>query len=344
MPDRPRSSAAGSARVVGVLVGLLLLVTALAAPLLLRPARGSVATSPSVGTTEPTDATSAVVAAADGAEPWRAGRPMSQRRSYVAAAAVEGRIYVAGGMVGESGRRLRLLQRYDPVADAWTGLANLPVPTRAAAAAAVGRSIYVIGGDAEDGNGRHVWRYDIDRDRWTRRAPLPRPRFNHAAVALNGRIHVLGGYQNGRELDDVFVYDPRTDRWTDGVALPSANHAFGATVLDGELWTVGGRVGERVLDDVRIYDPRARRWREGPRLPRPMELLGAATAGDEIHAVWEATYQIYDRRSGRWRDGPSPQIHRHGLSVFHVDSALYAIGGCTTALRDSQALEVRALS
>jgi hypothetical protein len=32
------------------------------------------------------------------------------------------------------------------------------------------------------------------------------------------------------------------------------------------------------------------------------------------------------------------------LSVFHVDRRLYAIGGCTTALRDSQALEIRALS
>jgi N-acetylneuraminic acid mutarotase len=318
-------------------------VAAVAAPLVLRPSTipGATAAVEAGATGDDADL---AVAPADAARPWRAGRPMSQRRSYVAAAEVDGRIYAAGGMVGESGRRLQLLQRYDPAADAWTGLANLPVPTRAAAAAAVGRSIYLIGGDAADGNGRQVWRYDVDRDRWTRRAPLPRPRFNHAAVALDGRIYVLGGYQDGRELDEMFVYDPQADRWTSGVDLPLANHAFGATVLDGELWMIGGRVGERVLDDVWIFDPRAGRWRAGPRLPRPMELLGASAAGRDIHAVWEATYQIYDGASGRWRDGPSPQVHRHGLSVFHVDRRLYAIGGCTTALRDSQALEIRALS
>ena len=55
-----------------------------------------------------------------------------------------------------------------------------------------------------------------------------------------------------------------------------------------------------------IYDPAPRRLALGPALPKPMELLGAAVVGDEIHAVWESTYQIYDARTGRWRQGPRP--------------------------------------
>ena len=77
----------------------------------------------------------------------------------------------------------------------------------------------------------------------------------------------------------------------------------------------------------------------GPALPRPMELLGAAAVGEEIHAVWESTYQIYDARTGRWRQGPTPGVTRHALQAFHVDGTLYTIGGCTTALRDSPIVE-----
>jgi hypothetical protein len=104
---------------------------------------------------------------------------------------------------------------------------------------------------------------------------------------------------------------------------------------------LGGRRGTEILREVSIYDPRTDRWRAGPTMPKPMELLGAAVAGDEIHTVWESTYQIYDAASGAWRDGPRSLVTRHGLNTFYVDGALYTVGGCTTQLRDSQIVETR---
>ena len=65
---------------------------------------------------------------------WERVASMSQRRSYVAAAELAGRNYAAGGMVGETGRPLATVSRYDPGRDAWTTLAPLPRPTRAGAA------------------------------------------------------------------------------------------------------------------------------------------------------------------------------------------------------------------
>ena len=79
-------------------------------------------------------------------------------------------------------------------------------------------------------------------------------------------------------------------------------------------------------------------------MPEPMELLGAAVAGEEIHAVWESTYQIYDGRTNEWRSGPRSLVTRHGLEAFHVGGELYTVGGCTTALRDTQVVERRVLS
>jgi hypothetical protein len=262
---------------------------------------------------------------------------MSSRRSYISAAQVGPHVYVAGGMVGETGRPLATFQRYDTRADGWETLSPLPVPTRAGAAAAVDGVVYVAGGTTPEGNTSAVWAWDGDG--WRGRAPLPEPRFNHAAVAVGDEIWVLGGFAGGEEHDDVFVYDTRSDRWRRGPPLPRPNHAFGTVALGGEIWVIGGRRGEDVLREVWILDTADGSWRRGPALPKPMELLGAAVAGDGIHAVWEGVYQIHDVSTGRWRQGPRPLVTRHGLEVFASGGDLYTIGGCTTALRDSPVVE-----
>ena len=260
---------------------------------------------------------------------------MSLRRSYIAAAEVDGAVYAAGGMVGETGRPLAVFQRFDPAQNAWTTLRQLPVPVRAAAAAAVGDTVYVTGGQPD---GRRVYAYDVGADAWRPVAPLPEPRFNHGAVAVGGVVYVLGGFTD-REHDEVFAYSPHDDRWRLVTRLPRRVHAFGAVVFRGEIWTIGGIDGERKLRDVWIWSPRTGAWRRGPTLPEPMELLGAAVSGDEIHAVWEHVYQVYDASTGRWRRGPSPRVARHGLEAFAVAGVLYSIGGCTTELRDSPVVE-----
>src|SRR4029078_2823119 len=68
--------------------------------------------------------------------PWTFAAPMSQRRSYIAAAELDGHIYAAGGMVGETGRFLSVFQRFDPDADDWVTLRALPGHTRGGARAA----------------------------------------------------------------------------------------------------------------------------------------------------------------------------------------------------------------
>jgi Kelch motif protein len=274
--------------------------------------------------------------------PWTLAQAMSQRRSYVAAAEVRGRIYVAGGMVGETGRPLATFSRFDPASDSWTTLRQLPEATRAAAAAAIDRTIYVVGGTTLAGNVARL--YAWSGSGWRLRAPLPAPRFNHSAVAVGGRLYVLGGLDDdGRETRDVYVYEPRTNRWSRATRLPRPMHAFGTVVFRDEIWVLGGRRGDRVLRETSIFDPRTGRWRAGPVMPRPMELLGATAVGDEIHAIWESTYQIYDAGSGTWRAGPRPLVTRHALQAFYAGGAIYTIGGCTTALHDSQVVERRSL-
>jgi N-acetylneuraminic acid mutarotase len=281
-----------------------------------------------------------VVSAAPAPEGWTFAQSMAQRRSYIAAAQVGGLIYAAGGMVGETGRPLSTFQRFDPAANSWKGLDRLPEPVSAAGAAAVGPTIYVTGGQgAGRVSGRQVWAYDTQRPGWETVAPLPAARFNHSAVSLGGKLYVLGGFSGGEEHDEVYAYDPSRDRWSLVTHLPRPMHAFGAVAFRGEIWVIGGRHGERLLRDVWVFKPRTREWRRGPTMPKPMELLGAAVAGDEIHVIWESVHQVYDAGTGRWRQGPGSLVTRHALKLFYVDGALYTIGGCTTALHDSQVVE-----
>jgi hypothetical protein len=274
---------------------------------------------------------------------WKFAPPMANRRSYVAAGEVAGRLYVAGGMFGDAGTRLDRVQVFEPKAGVWTTLPRLPEPVRAAAGATRDREFLVLGGTTPEGGGRQVFAYDVATKRWREAPPLPRVLYNHSAVTVGDRVYVLGGYDTeGAELRNVYVLDGA--RWRTSAPLPRPVHAFGAVVFRGEIWVIGGRRGEQKLREVWIFNPATNRWRPGPMLPKPMELLGAAVVGDEIHAVWEQTYQIYDAKTGRWRDGPPPLVPRHALSLFHLDGALYAVGGCTTKLRDTAVVETRPVS
>ena len=280
------------------------------------------------------------VASAAG-RPWHFDASMSQRRSYLAASELHGKIYAAGGMVGETGRFLSVVQRFDPKANGWTTLRPLPEPIRAAAGAALDGQVYVFGGQTEHGVSRRVLAYDVAKGDWSDRAPLPRAIFNEAAVALGGKIYVLGGYSRGTELRSVYVYDPKADSWTESTPMPIPNHTFGAVAFRGDIWTFGGRRGEETLRAVWIFDPVTGTWRAGPTMPKPMELNGTAVWGSQIHTIWEHTYQIYDARTGTWSQGPEPLVPRHGLKAFAIDGTLYTVGGCTTDLHDSQVVEAR---
>ena len=276
----------------------------------------------------------------DTVDGWRFTTPMANRRSYVAAAELGGKIYVAGGMVGDSGRHLDRFQVFDPAGGSWTTLPRLPEPVRAGAGAALQGGVFILGGTTPAGGGRQVFAYEPRSRRWLRHEPLPRVLYNHAAVSTGDRIYVLGGYDtHGAELRTVYWSGPGVRGWRVSAPLPRPVHAFGAVVFRGEIWVIGGRRGERRLREVWIFDPQSNRWRAGPTLPKPMELLGATVAGDQIHAVWEHTYQTYDASEGRWHQGPAPLVARHALSLFAIDGSLYAVGGCTTRLRDTAVVE-----
>lgn len=276
---------------------------------------------------------------------WTFAPHMPHRRSYTASAQIGGKIYVAAGMVGNTGRPLNLFERFDPASNQWASLPFVPEAFSAAAGAALRGELYVVGGngDADDKtiDGRQVYAYDVARRRWARKASLPLPRTNLAAVELAGKLYAIGGLDPVHATRSVFVYDPARNRWSTGVRLPEALHALAAVTFHGEIWVIGGQTSNgKATSHVWIYNARRKQWRAGPRMPAALETAGASVSGNRVYVVLESHYLWYDARSRRWTPGPGLRVPRHALGVFAIGGSLYAMGGCITPqLEDSSIVE-----
>jgi N-acetylneuraminic acid mutarotase len=271
---------------------------------------------------------------------WSFGPHMVHRRSYPASTMIDEKIYVAGGMVGETGKPLDFLERFDPARNEWTSLAPLPRAFSAAAGANFQGRFWVIGGDnSPEADGTQVYSYDARGDRWRVEARLPATRMNLAAIVFRGKLYAIGGLDPVHPTKTVFVYDPALRRWTRGTPMPVALHAHAASVYRDEIWVFGGR--DRTVARQRgvwIYNVENARWRQGPALPAPMDTLSTAVSGDQIHALVDEHYFVFDGE--RWKPGPTLGAPRHALAAYTIGETLWTIGGCLyPQLQDTTVVE-----
>lgn len=85
---------------------------------------------------------------------WEIRAPMPQAQGGLAAAALDGKLYVFGGEQWTPTQQVfGAAWVYDPATDAWEPNPDLPTPRRGLAAAAVGQHIYAIGGCTVVGGG-----------------------------------------------------------------------------------------------------------------------------------------------------------------------------------------------
>ena len=269
--------------------------------------------------------------------PWMRAAPMPTARSEMAAAALDGRIYVAGG-IAQWGTTAAF-EAYDAALDRWEELPPLPEPGHHLAAAATDDRIYVTGGytnllfsEITD----RAWAYDAGARTWARIADLPAPRAAHGMAAIEGKLYVVGGV--GPDSEDLWLYDPASDRWEAArAALPTQREHLTATVLDGKLYAVGGRWGDRGnLAAVEIYDPATGQWIRAPDLPTPRSGLTAGVLDRHIHVTGGESlslrrtfgeHEAYDPATTRWTALAHLPTPRHGLASAVVSGRWYVIGG-----------------
>ena len=268
---------------------------------------------------------------------------MANRRSYVAAGEIAGRIYVAGGMVGNTGWRLDVVQAFDPERQEWT---TLPRPPER-----------VCGGRRDE------------------RREVPRSRRNGRRKGAGARCSSTTSRRNagarGRRFR-AFSTTTRRSRWTTLTSsvgtTPRARSCAPCTCARAP-WalaaidrapTSGARVWRRGLPGRDLGDRRPAGRGTAPRgvdltrahgslarWPDAAEADGASRRdgrrGRDSRRLGGHVPDL--RRSNRpLADGPPPIGSRHALSLFEVDGSLYAVGGCTPRLRDTAVVERRVVS
>lgn len=191
------------------------------------------------------------------ADSWRALAPIPVKRCSAIAEAVDGKIYLIGGLEPmENGRGTRvtgLNQMYDPASNTWSSRSPMPTTRNHAFSGAVNGKIYVIGGRLGAGNIPAttnidtVEEYDPATNLWgTVRERMPTPRSGGGYATCNGRIYAGGGEWITRELYAAFkaleAYDPATNTWEVLPSLPGAVHGNAMGCIGSRLHTVSGKM------------------------------------------------------------------------------------------------------
>jgi hypothetical protein len=145
---------------------------------------------------------------------WTMGAPLPAPLYGYALAALEGRLYLFGGM--ERQAYSRSVYIYDPELDTWRRGSDLPEEMAMGAAVPLGAGKILLAGGINAGGGLdRVWIYYPQRDlnhetAWEERAPLPEERVGLSMTTLAGAVYLVGG---GRPDLPPLQYNPQRDTW-----------------------------------------------------------------------------------------------------------------------------------
>lgn len=280
-------------------------------------------------------------AAQDVAGAWTQAPALPTPRSEMKAAALDGRVYVPGGLGPQ--RTLGVLEWFDPEAEAWASGAPLPEPVHHPGVTAAAGRLLVMGGYTGlnfDVDHDAVWAYDPAEDAWERLPDMPAPRAAHVLATVDGVVHVIGGV--GPDAREVWRFDADAETWLEPAApLPTPREHLAVAVLDGRIYAIAGRVpGRGNVGTVEVFDPAENAWSAAPDLPTPRSGLTAAAVEERIHVVGGedlgssdtfGAHEVLEPAAGTWSQAPRLDPPRHGLASAVVDGGWYVLGGATEA-------------
>ncbi len=271
---------------------------------------------------------------------WTQKANMSTPRYNAGATAVNGTIFVLGGLKTQINGSLHFSnctavnEAYDPQTNTWIQKAPLPVPLSGFAVAAYAGKIYCFGGAALIGereimqNGTFV--YDPALDVWQSSSPMPEPASGLEANVIDGKIYLVGNL--------TLVYDPVTDSWATKTSPPTAVVNYASAVVDDKIFVMGGNTGGPTFVSFnQIYDPSTDTWTQGAPMPKGVSNAAAAATLTAIYVFGGTTQeyplngqnltQIYFPQNNSWSMGADMPKTKAGQTAVAVDNVFYVLGG-----------------
>lgn len=257
-----------------------------------------------------------------------AAHPIARTEEMVAT--VNGKMYVMGGYVNNKYLSVARMDVYDPAANKWTQLPDMPAKLSHAATVVDGKYIILVGGYTVNSTGtkqvfglKTSYRYNTETGKWDTLQSLPVNRGAGNMVLLDRTLYYMGGFDE-KMGDRSEIYTLRLDdpaaKWTLKGKMPGPNNHFGIVLLNGKIYTMGGQTGNDATAVFKRtsfrYDPANGSWTALPLFGDPARshtwattivykgkiiMFGGEAMGSEINRPKTVqAVEAYDPASNKW--------------------------------------------
>jgi N-acetylneuraminic acid mutarotase len=223
-----------------------------------------------------------------------------------AGVALDGVVYITGG---EFFGAATTTVEYDPDTDTFTSVAGMNTGRLRHGISSADGSVFVFGGDTDNGVTNSVEKYDPQADSWTTVSSLSTARRRTTATEANGAVYVIGGQDSGNtRLSSVEEYDPVQDSFSSAASLATARSKLASASQNGLVYAIGGvNSSPNTIGSVEQYDETTNSWSTVASLNTRRSGAGAVLVDGQIHVVGGentgtalADIERYDSNANSW--------------------------------------------
>jgi hypothetical protein len=237
-------------------------------------------------------------------------------------AAPGGRVVALGGLVG--GTSSDWVLAGEPSSLRHVG--RLPVPTHDAAAARLGRSVYLFGG-GEQVSSPDIVRVNPATGRAAHAGSIGEPLSDLGAVSIGGAAYLVGGYTGSKFATAILRYRPGHTP-TLLARLPVGLRYAGVAALGSRIYVAGGLTTAGASDAVYAVGVRTKTVTQVATLPTPVAHAPLVAVGDRLYLVGGVDSSGRNRSSILAIDPAAGTVAAAGsLPAPLADAAAVAIGG-----------------
>jgi influenza virus NS1A-binding protein len=212
-----------------------------------------------------------------------------------------GKIYVVGGF-SERSYSITAIEVYDPAADTWTTIGQMPFARAGGAACVVGNKLYCIGGKAYDPVAmgdvavKSIDIYNLSTNKWSKGPSMQWSRAEFQILAANGKIYIFGG--SGGEQDSIALgdrevllsteaFDTLSNSCEGVISLQTPRCRFAAAAIGSTVYLIGGMSDDvdKVLLDVEVLDISTLQSAATPPLAKPRCSAQAVALNGRIYCI-----------------------------------------------------------
>ena len=270
---------------------------------------------------------------------WIKRAPLPTPRQEVPHAALNGKIYVPGGLLS-FGLGSNIVEVFDPSTDSWSSAPSLSVPVHHTGLTNHKGVLYLMGGYGGSGftPTDDIYVLHPHSSNWNSVGLMPIKRGAHVIESFGDKIYVFGGVTPLGLSNGAMSYDPVTKQWETLSSMPTHREHLASAVLDSLIYLVGGRDFSQTgspgnLPSLEAYSPETDRWYILENMPTARGGLAAAAMNGKLYAFGGESPGVfskseeYDPKTDAWTQVEKMATPRHGMGAVTVGDTIFIIGG-----------------